>query len=89
MIEIYDSANDYIASVDSYVQASRLTGEQASTVRNRLNNPIEGRYNYYTKDNRGYLLRLSFTLYTLARQTEYPTPQQIEIIGKAVRELLK
>lgn len=89
MIKIYDKNDSYIGSAPSSYGAQRITGESSSVITKRLNHPIPGQIKYYTDDSRGHLVRLSYELYTTALNVAYPTPAQIGIISKAIRELLK
>ena len=90
MINIYDADDNFIAKADSVVSAGRITTEYRKTITNKINRPQENdKYAYYTDDNRGYLLRLCNILHKAAIATEYPTPAQIEMVAKVIRDFYK
>lgn len=90
MINIYGQNCEFVKRADSIRGAARITYENTRTIRNRLNRPAIGyEYNYYTNDNRGYLIRLAHEISILALSTEYPTDNQIKIFTQILKELKK
>lgn len=90
MIEVYDSNELYVGRAESIRGASLLSHENTRTISNRLNRPnVAYDYNYYTRDERGHLIRLAHEIMTQALCCEYPTEKQITILAKAKTELLK
>lgn len=90
MIDVYDSNELYVGKAQSIRGATLLSHENTRTISKRLNRPnLAYDYNYYTRDERGHLIRLAYEIMTQALYCEYPTEKQITILAKAKTELLK
>lgn len=90
MIEIYNSDDLYLGKVNSIRGACLATRENARTIKKRLNRPSpENQFNYYTRDERGHLIRLAYEIMQIALATPYPNIAQIGTLSHAKKELMK